>query len=414
MQLAYYFIKNCQYQFIASKDIKDEIWLGNPKNKEYPVIRISKSRISSVFFDKSRILQIHDTVKHLFRCTGDLLDIHLSDEVIEEQEDQIDMVTMGPDQCSDQHLMSIFPGLGTVVSRIEDPKAEMEKISRKLSELQKEKIKQNRKTALQPPKATMVIMAICIVVFILSLVLSLVFKGLANPNELSVAVSIVLGSYYKAFVVGAHEYWRFFTSAFVHTDFIHLLMNMMALYNMGMLCEKFMGTRDFLITLFGSILFGSAFVYLGSGNVVAMGISGGLYGLLAAFLVYGIQTRILFQPQLRTQFLLIIMINIMISLMPGVSLAAHAGGFVGGLLISLILTKNDSWKQLRKNTVVALCVAVIFLGMKIAEPQSRELDAIYGGTDQMVVEMLSDMHLDSYGDHLAKQMAELYFKEKMQ
>ena len=408
MQLAYYFIKNCHYQFIASKDIKDEIWLGNPQNKEYPVIRISKSRISSVFFDKTRILQIHDTVKHLFSCGGDLLDIHLSDEAVQEQEDQIETVTISPDSLSEPKLISVFPGLSSVVSRIEDPKAEMEKITKKLSELQQQKIRETRKSALKPPKATMVIMGICIAVFVLSMILNALFRGMAEPNELSVAVSIVLGSYYKAFVVGAGEYWRFFTSAFVHTDIFHLLMNMMALYNMGMLCERFMGTKNFLITLFVSILFGSAFVYLGSGNVVAMGISGGLYGLLAAFLVFGIQTRILFQPQLRTQFILIVLINIMISLMPGVSLAAHAGGFVGGLLVSMMLTKNDSWKQLRKNTVVAFCVAALFLGMKIADPKSRDLDAIYGGTDQMVVSMLSQIHLDSYSDYLNRKMTSLY------
>ncbi|WP_302558934.1 rhomboid family intramembrane serine protease [Holdemania filiformis] len=404
LQLAYYFISDCQYQFISLREAQDEIWLGNPKHPEYPVIRLSQTRLSTVFFDKTRILKIHQSIRNLFRRNCDLLDIHISDEAVQDQEEQIDLVTISPQTVSDPQLTAVFPGLDHAVQPIQDPQQEYNKITQKLAELQRQRAQSPQaKSPLAPPKATMILMGICLVIYLLSVVFSWMFRELGGSGEVSVSVAILLGGYYKAFVVGAHEYWRWLTSAFVHVDLWHLLMNMMALYNMGMLCEKLMGVRNYLIILFGSILFGSAFVFLGSGNVVAMGISGGLYGLLAAFLVYGIQTRILFQPQLRTQFLLIL-----ISLMPGVSLAAHFGGFVGGLLISVVLTRNDSWAQLRKNTMVALCVAVAFLGLKTVQPQARELDTIYPGTDRMVVEMLKDLHLDFYGDHLSKKMVETY------
>ena len=409
LQLAYYFISVCQYQFISLREAQDEIWLGNPKHPEYPVIRLSQTRLSTVFFDKTRILKIHQSIRNLFRRNCDLLDIHISDEAVQDQEEQIDLVTISPQTVSDPQLTAVFPGLDHAVQPIQDPQQEYNKITQKLAELQRQRAQSPQtKSPLTPPKATMILMGICLVIYLLSVVFSWMFRELGGSGEVSVSVAILLGGYYKAFVVGAHEYWRWLTSAFVHVDLWHLLMNMMALYNMGMLCEKLMGVRNYLIILFGSILFGSAFVFLGSGNVVAMGISGGLYGLLAAFLVYGIQTRILFQPQLRTQFLLILMINLMISLMPGVSLAAHFGGFVGGLLISVVLTRNDSWAQLRKNTMVALCVAVVFLGLKTVQPQARELDTLYPGTDRMVVEMLKDLHLDFYGDHLSRKMVETY------
>ena len=32
LQLAYYFISDCQYQFISLREAQDEIWLGNPKH----------------------------------------------------------------------------------------------------------------------------------------------------------------------------------------------------------------------------------------------------------------------------------------------------------------------------------------------------------------------------------------------
>ena len=306
-----------------------------------------------MFFDKTRILKIHQSIRNLFRRNCDLLDIHISDEAVQDQEEQIDLVTISPQTVSDPQLTAVFPGLDHAVQPIQDPQQEYNKITQKLAELQRQRAQSPQtKSPLAPLKATMILMGICLVIYLLSVVFSWMFKDLGGSGEVSVSVAILLGGYYKAFVVGAHEYWRWLTSAFVHVDLWHLLMNMMALYNMGMLCEKLMGVRNYLIILFGSILFGSAFVFLGSGNVVAMGISGGLYGLLAAFLVYGIQTRILFQPQLRTQFLFDPDDQPDDQSDAGVSLAAHFGGFVGGLLISVVLTRNDSWAQLRKNTIV--------------------------------------------------------------
>ena len=87
LQLAYYFISVCQYQFISLREAQDEIWLGNPKHPEYPVIRLSQTRLSTVFFDKTRILKIHQSIRNLFRRNCDLLDIHISDEAVQDQEE---------------------------------------------------------------------------------------------------------------------------------------------------------------------------------------------------------------------------------------------------------------------------------------------------------------------------------------
>ena len=66
------------------RQAQDEIWLGNPKHPEYPVIRLSQTRLSTVFFDKTRILKIHQSIRNLFRRNCDLLDIHISDEAVQD------------------------------------------------------------------------------------------------------------------------------------------------------------------------------------------------------------------------------------------------------------------------------------------------------------------------------------------
>lgn len=404
LQLTYYFVKNWSYKLISTKDAQNEIWLGNPEHPSYPVIRISGTKVSSVFFDKSRILNIAQTVMKLFSRQADLLDIHISKELEEEKEESIQLVTINTEAISDPDLLTSFPDLNQAIQKVEDPQEEFQRITKLIEENDRQKMKaakgKNRSTM---PVATLVIIAICVVVF---LAVNLLTYKFGNIEGASISSSILLGAYYKAFVVGLNEYWRFLTAGFVHIDLWHLLVNMMSLYNLGLLSEKVWGVKNYLLILFGSILFGSVFVFLGSGNSVSVGISGGIYGLLAAFIVYGIQTKILFQPVLRNQVLMIIFVNVLISFMPGVSLLAHLGGFVGGLLISIALTRNDSWKELRKNTVVAILVAIAFMLYRI--PQKNDLDVVYFVTDAQVATMARELGLGFYSDHIQNQMSQYY------
>ena len=173
LQLAYYFISVCQYQFISLREAQDEIWLGNPKHPEYPVIRLSQTRLSTVFFDKTRILKIHQSIRNLFRRNCDLLDIHISDEAVQDQEEQIDLVTISPQTVSDPQLTAVFPGLDHAVQPIQDPQQEYNKITQKLAELQRQRAQSPQaKSPLAPPKATMILMGICLVIYLLSVVFS--------------------------------------------------------------------------------------------------------------------------------------------------------------------------------------------------------------------------------------------------
>jgi hypothetical protein len=74
---------------------------------------------------------------------------------------------------------------------------------------------------------------------------------------------------------------------------------------------------------------------------------------MGALFVYTFETGMIKQPNVRSQFIRILTVNIIISLMPGISLLGHLGGFVGGVLLGVIFTRNDAWSMLRKNTIVA-------------------------------------------------------------
>ena len=63
MQVASFLIKNHSYQFVSVQQTEHEIWLVNPTNDEYPVIRLTSNESGALYFDKivffTFILRLH-------------------------------------------------------------------------------------------------------------------------------------------------------------------------------------------------------------------------------------------------------------------------------------------------------------------------------------------------------------------
>ena len=151
---------------------------------------------------------------------------------------------------------------------------------------------------------------------------------------------------------------------------------------------------------------GTWFVFVAQGNGVTLGSSAGLYGLMGALLVYTFETGSIRQPIVRSQFTRILMINLFISFLPGISLFGHLGGFVGGILLAILLSKNDKWKTLRTNTIISLIGLIAVLGIYTAQP--KDLDRLYLGTDQMVITMVRELGFEGYANQLQASLNKFY------
>jgi membrane associated rhomboid family serine protease len=129
--------------------------------------------------------------------------------------------------------------------------------------------------------------------------------------------------------------YRLVTSGFLHYGFIHLGMNMYALYILGGSLERLMGRWRFA-TLYGvSLVAGSAGALLLSPCSLTAGASGAIFGLFGAALVLERQRVIAAQGLMG-----IILINVIFTLaVPGISVGGHLGGFVGGALTALAFSE---------------------------------------------------------------------------
>ncbi|UOY00544.1 rhomboid family intramembrane serine protease [Blastococcus sp. PRF04-17] len=158
------------------------------------------------------------------------------------------------------------------------------------------------------------------------------------------------------------EWWRVFTAAFLHIGPVHLLMNMLGLLIFGSELERQLGRLRFLALYLLSALGGAAAIQLfGVPNQTVAGASTAIYGLLG-----GLAVLLLFHRQDLRGLLTLLVLNVAISFLPGVSLLGHLGGLVAGVLVAavLLLTRRRSALQL----VAMAALAVLLLTAALAVP----------------------------------------------
>lgn len=248
--------------------------------------------------------------------------------------------------------------------------------------------------------ATYTVMAICTIVYFLSKVL-----GFSNSNSSEVA--IMLGCYYKPFIM-ASEWWRLLTVGFVHMQLLHLFLNMTSLYVLGNLLEPRIGHLKFLLILFASVIGGSIWIFILDGNVVTVGLSGGLYGLMVCYIMIVVANGGMNHPVIRNSIIRTIMINLCMNFMPGVSYSGHIGGAITGLLFSMILVDEGLLKQYRRHACICTIIFSCFLGYMMKQKSYISPSEVYKGTDYHILQEYQSFGWNDYAQHISSNLDEIY------
>ena len=133
--------------------------------------------------------------------------------------------------------------------------------------------------------------------------------------------------------VGQGEVWRILGSAFEHFGPMHLFANMWMLLIIGLGIERVVGSKNLAAIYLTSAVGGAVGAIAFTPDTLVAGASGGVFGLLGAWAVLARFYRLS-----ASGALVLIAINVGISLfVPGISLAGHLGGLVGGALGALAL-----------------------------------------------------------------------------
>lgn len=365
---------------------KTESWLFNPNNKDYQLIRVTFNNPSTISYDYERI---EDHINYFSKSIKELkfLDIHIGNDKYDKDDETYDHCIVEDNYYDGVDLHNIYPEIYNVIHTVDDTKKEISSLvttmRKTIDNRKRQYIKDTR------PIFTYIIMGICTIVYLLSVFLSLKY------NETT--VYILLGADYMTFTLGLRQFYRLITCAFVHGGVGHFLSNMYSLYVLGSYFERQYGRSKYIITLFTCILVGSLTQGIINENTVTLGISGGLYGLMAIFLLDLIVKRRV--PI--SNFLPMIFINISINFMSTTAWLAHLGGMLTGYIFYKIYEQNDN-----KAMILLLSIMVGFLLYKYFS--ITKIEPLYAGTDMEYLKILSDLGLDKYAQSLADRLIKVY------
>ena len=184
---------------------------------------------------------------------------------------------------------------------------------------------------------TLGLLALCIAGFVAEVTLG----GSENWDTL-----IKLGALWPPVVYELGEWWRLVTAGFLHYGPAHLATNMFVLFILGKAIEAKLGSLNMLGVYLIGLIGSSAFVlWLMSSNTANYGVLVGASG--AIFALFGAEVALVLERWVRARHLVdnrqIVLLGVMLAMqmaidlsVPNISFAAHASGFLIGLMVTAI------------------------------------------------------------------------------
>jgi rhomboid protease GluP len=212
------------------------------------------------------------------------------------------------------------------------------------------------------------------VLYVLSLVISgpglQLFGGGFNILSPSAPALVLLGASgaYPVFLRG--DWWTVLSATWLHGSLLHILFNMMWVRDVGPSTADVIGPARTVIIYVGSGICGfllssvaGAFlppIPLLQGAQVTIGASASIFGLLGALVHYGRKSGSSLIHGQAKQWALILFVYGLI--MPGIDNFAHAGGFLGGYVMSAFF--NPLTRERGDHLIVAaLCLLATFVAI---------------------------------------------------
>mmetsp|Transcript_66688 Transcript_66688/g.121634 ORF Transcript_66688/g.121634 Transcript_66688/m.121634 type:complete len:630 (-) Transcript_66688:91-1980(-) len=168
------------------------------------------------------------------------------------------------------------------------------------------------------------------------------------------------------------EWWRILTPLLLHSGVLHLGANILVQIRLGVALEVLWGHRKFLQIYLLSGTYSVVASSLFLPGTISVGSSGAICGLVGAEIVFIIltwrQTLPKDIPDRNTQmasFFLTVMVTGGLSFLPMVDFAAHAGGFVAGVLLALVLFADRMEDCSRRVHAAVHAFSLIVLGLLV-------------------------------------------------
>ncbi len=186
------------------------------------------------------------------------------------------------------------------------------------------------------------------------------------------------------------QWWRLFTSMFLHFGIIHLAMNMFTLFYIGSQLEPMLGKTRYIVAYICAGLMGSmaSLMWHSDGSAISAGASGAVFGIAGVFLALLLTNLV--PKAIRKSMLqsigIFVAYNIFYGMRPnsGIDNAAHLGGLIGGMAIGFVyyFSLGERFSSSRRNMQVA-AVSVVTVALMVLSLKGRyNQDALFRGKFQ--------------------------------
>lgn len=148
-------------------------------------------------------------------------------------------------------------------------------------------------------------------------------------------------------VVKFGEWYRIFSSLFIHSNLSHLCSNMIVLFFVGMTLEKIVGKRKYLaiymISGVGANIISSLYYQYTMHSVMICGASGAIFGVVGGLAYIVIVNRGKFEGLSIQRIMLFVIMSIYTALEEtNISIVAHISGLIVGFITTMMLYKNKN------------------------------------------------------------------------
>lgn len=194
-------------------------------------------------------------------------------------------------------------------------------------------------------------------------------NGFASPKQNPMLgpngfVLLTMGGKWVPSILHAGEWWRFWTSCFLHAGLVHIGLNLASQTKVLWDLEKVHGTLRivpiYLLSGVGGMVLSAVFLP----NQVTVGASGAIFGLDSVLLVDLIKNWSLVKKPRRKLLMIFgsLLFSFALGLFPGVDNFAHFGGLVVGLLAAFIFLPSmhiGRWSMGKR--LLQVCIALPLL-----------------------------------------------------
>ena len=367
LKLLHYFVTVRGYNPIILHGAENEIWLEN-MDSDYKIVRIVSNYIHNdeqMKFDSFRTRQIVKKIKKqtlsfsmntlsFFVNMGDNVNI---DKFNDSKNVVIDLKDIS-DLSDNKIVIDAFPDIISNNEFKEEGISLFVKLTQDINK--KNEIQNNIASDIFKKKVPYVTLGIILINFVVFLLMYLFGKDSHDVQTL-----VKFGALYKPFVKNG-EFFRLITCAFVHIGVVHLLVNSYSLFIIGSQMECFLGKLKYSFVYIISALCGSLMSIVFH-ETVSAGASGAIFGLLGSMLYFGYNYRVFLGNVLRSQIIPLIILNLVIGFfIPGVDVAAHVGGLLGGIIATQAVGLKHKTSTFEKvNGYIILIIYMLFLGYMI-------------------------------------------------